>query len=89
MDSISLVSETNYEEKSEEGRLLVPNKIPQITVAPIQNESNGFLSSSEPLRTRRSFCGNQDLTVARRPSAIVSAFRQNRRASNSGSIIFE
>lgn len=86
MDSASIASYANHDEKDEHEHLIV--SIPQIAVAPLQNELNGFLSPTEPIRTRKSFNGNQDLTVARRPSAIVTAFQPHRRASSS-SIIYE
>lgn len=90
MDSIGFANEANYEEKAEEGRLIV--SLPQVTVSPVQSDPNGAPNGPpnalEPLRTRRSFCDNPDLIVARRPSALVSAFRQENRGS-SGNIFFE
>lgn len=90
MDSFVITNEKQYEEKTEKALLLVPNStnVPQLTVMPVQNESNGLLKPPEPIRARKSFCINADLTISRRPSAVVSAVQQERRASSSSGNIF-
>lgn len=86
MDSVVITNEKNYEEKTEKALLLVPTSLPQLTVVPAQNELNGLLKSPEPIRSRKSFCVNADLS--RRPSAVVSAVQQERRTSASSGNIF-
>lgn len=89
MDPVNVANENNHEEKTEEMRLIAP-VLPMLTITPVETEqTNGILTGPESVRTRRSFNGNQDFPVIRRPSAIVSAFRPNRRASSSGSAFIE
>lgn len=96
MDLVAIENEKNCEEKTEETRLLVPGLLhpphPQCIVPPVRNDSNGLLKpESSPIRSRRSFCTNSELTGSRRPSAAVSAIQQqdHRRTSSTGNIIFE
>lgn len=90
MDTFDGITGKNYEEKTEEVRPLMPTGLPVFAVTPVQNESNGLLKPTEPIRSRRSFCDNPELTISRRPSAIVSAMQQDqRRASSSGNLLLE
>lgn len=87
MDSVAVDNVKKYEEKTEEMQLLVPN-VPQVTIVPPRNDSSGQLKGTEtPIRTRKSFCANLDITGSRRPSAVVSGVQQERRSS--GNIFFE
>lgn len=92
MDSVVNENENNYTEKTEEVRLLVPSLLqpPQFIVPSMRNDSSGSLKpESEPIRSRKSFCANPELTVSRRPSAAVTAIQQEHRASSTGNIFFE
>lgn len=88
MDPAAAANNKNYEEKTQEMQLLISN-VPQIAVTPIQNNSNGLLKPFEPIRARRSFCDNPDLTLSRRPSAVVTAIQQDRRTSTSTNLFLE
>lgn len=92
MDSVGIENEKNYAEKTEEVRLLVPTLLqpPQFIVPSMRNDSSGSLKQeSEPIRSRKSFCANPELTISRRPSAAVTAIQQEHRASSTGNIFFE
>lgn len=87
MESVIYTNEKNHEEKTEKAQLLVPN-VPHLAIMPASNELNGLLKLPEPIRARKSFCINADLTVSRRPSAVVSAVQQDRRPSSSSGKLF-
>lgn len=88
MDPVhSTTNNQNNEKKSEEVQLLIPN-VPKVLVSPMKSDLKGLLKPSEQMRSRRSFCDNPHLKAVR-PSAIVSAIQQDRRANSSGNILFE
>lgn len=84
-----VVNDKNHGEKTDEVQLLVPSA-PQAVVIPMQNDANGLLKPvAQPIRSRKSFCTNPELTGSRRPSAIIAALQQDHRTPSSGNIFFE